>query len=167
MAIIGGNIRCSRCETFKAADANNFQPSVITRGSGVCKPCKHAQKREYYRRNREKCANKRHEKRKENLEHHKKVVSLWRKNNPEKQICYNLKWKYGITLKEYKKMLASQLHSCACCRVSADDEKLFVDHCHETGEIRGLICKKCNSAIGYLGDNVEGVMQAVNYLKGN
>ena len=44
------------------------------------------------------------------------------------------------------------------------NERLAVDHCHETGVVRGLLCFKCNTAIGSLGDNEEMVMRVIFYL---
>jgi len=45
------------------------------------------------------------------------------------------------------------------------EEGLCVDHCHETGQIRGVLCRRCNRAIGQLGDNLEAVRKAVAYLE--
>lgn len=47
-----------------------------------------------------------------------------------------------------------------------ETKELAVDHCHETGRIRGLLCNNCNRAIGLLGDSVELLLKAVEYLKG-
>jgi hypothetical protein len=66
----------------------------------------------------------------------------------------------------YTKMYADQGGVCAVCgKVNPDDSSLAVDHCHETGKIRGLLCSKCNSGIGMLGDNIEGLQAALDYLK--
>jgi hypothetical protein len=52
---------------------------------------------------------------------------------------------------------------CQCCgRIS----KLFLDHTHDKDEFRGWICRECNSGIGLLGDSVEGVRKALDYLEG-
>ena len=51
---------------------------------------------------------------------------------------------------------------CACCGGS---DRLVVDHCHKTGALRGVLCHACNVGIGWLGDDLEGVMRAVKYLK--
>jgi CRISPR/Cas system-associated protein Cas10 (large subunit of type III CRISPR-Cas system) len=51
---------------------------------------------------------------------------------------------------------------CDCCGKEMDSPNF--DHCHETNEFRGWLCKDCNTAIGKLGDNLEGVMNAVRYL---
>lgn len=52
---------------------------------------------------------------------------------------------------------------CAVCRLPS--ARLVIDHVHATGEIRGLLCDRCNTGIGKLGDTYEGVMAAAEYLK--
>lgn len=54
---------------------------------------------------------------------------------------------------------------CECCNVSVSRTKAYIDHCHTTGKVRGLLCQKCNSGLGLLGDNIEGVLQMVKYLE--
>lgn len=80
---------------------------------------------------------------------------------------------YGLTLRDYEDLLASQGRVCAICkrpegRRSTQNGKvmpLHVDHDHVTGEIRGLLCSRCNTAIGLLRDDVDVVSSAVDYLK--
>lgn len=72
--------------------------------------------------------------------------------------------KYGIEPAEYKAMLVEQNNACAICKRS--DEQLFVDHDHETGKPRGLLCRKCNTGLGYFGDTVVLLKRAVRYLGG-
>jgi hypothetical protein len=50
---------------------------------------------------------------------------------------------------------------CQCC---GKERKLVLDHCHETHQFRGWLCHQCNMAIGNLGDNISGLMNAVLYL---
>lgn len=70
---------------------------------------------------------------------------------------------HGISEDEYN-MLVLEINShCECCGKIFD--KLFVDHCHNTGRIRGLLCRLCNSGIGMLGDDLEGLVKAVRYLE--
>jgi len=52
--------------------------------------------------------------------------------------------------------------ACQCC--GKTDQLLTWDHCHQTTEHRGWLCNNCNTAIGKLGDNVEGVLNAATYL---
>ena len=68
---------------------------------------------------------------------------------------------YGLSAKDYKEMLKEQKHVCKVCE---NDCKLYVDHCHMSGKVRGLICQKCNSGIGFLGDSYDNVKRALEYL---
>ena len=81
-----------------------------------------------------------------------------------------LKKTYGITLAEYEQMWIQQGGTCAVCGQFETTLRcgrpvlLAVDHCHETGEVRGLLCNNCNRAIGMLGDNPAVLASAVEYL---
>lgn len=75
----------------------------------------------------------------------------------------DLATKYGITLDNWDAMLAAQRGKCACCRGDLRI-KPAVDHCHETMAIRGILCSECNTGIGKLGDNIEGLQRAETYL---
>ena len=73
--------------------------------------------------------------------------------------------KYGITLEDYQRMLDAQDGVCAICGKRRPDERtLHVDHDHETGEIRGLLCFRCNNAIGDLRDDRDLAQALVDYL---
>ena len=65
-----------------------------------------------------------------------------------------LQWHYGITLDDYKRMMQECNGQCVCgaTRGRANKESLHVDHCHETGIIRGLLCHVCNRAVGLVPD---------------
>lgn len=60
---------------------------------------------------------------------------------------------YGLTLADWDRMLFEQSGRCATC--TAVTEHLYVDHCHASGRVRGLLCLRCNSALGWLEDDVE------------
>ena len=83
--------------------------------------------------------------------------------------CTNLKRHYNITFAEYNILLESQNYRCAICRrtdnSTARTKNFCVDHCHETGRVRGLLCNSCNRAIGLLGDNINTLSNAIDYLK--
>lgn len=75
---------------------------------------------------------------------------------------------YGINSDEYERLLLEQNNKCACCLSSNAKNRhnrFVVDHCHDTGKVRGLLCDKCNTGIGSLSDSLEGILQAVAYLK--
>jgi hypothetical protein len=97
----------------------------------------------------------------------------WRAANPEADKRKYLMRKFNITLEEYKDLLNKQNGVCAICgekesvlrRAKSGQEMLAIDHCHVTGKIRGLLCFKCNTGIGALGDSVEGLERALSYLR--
>lgn len=67
---------------------------------------------------------------------------------------------YGITPAQYEDMSKEQGGVCLVCRgVNEDGERLHVDHDHETGKVRGLLCNRCNVALGYAGDNAYNLMR--------
>lgn len=79
--------------------------------------------------------------------------------------------RYGITLSDYKQLLYKQENRCAICgcvetsKIKDVVKRLGVDHDHETGAVRGLLCNSCNRGIGYLRDSSVVVRRAVIYLK--
>ena len=85
---------------------------------------------------------------------------------PTKQRAKALKKRYGITMEQYEKMLVAQHHGCKICGISSEEHGrfLFVDHCHTTGKIRGLLCHSCNTAIGLLKENLGNFRKAMQYL---
>lgn len=89
-----------------------------------------------------------------------------KKSDPEKQREYRLKTKFGMTIAQYDELLELQGHFCAIClRPQTTNRKLAVDHDHETGAIRGLLCHKCNLTLGQMDDSILLLERAINYLK--
>jgi hypothetical protein len=78
--------------------------------------------------------------------------------NPEKAREYQYRHKYGLTLDEVNQYLSL---GCGICGTHLD---LVIDHCHETGRIRGALCRRCNVAIGQLNDNPTLVSKALEWL---
>lgn len=87
----------------------------------------------------------------------------FRKNNPKSARNSQLKNSYGITLEEYNNRMSLQNDSCAICN-DKTDKTLCVDHDHKTGAVRGLLCSKCNHAIGLLKDSPEIITKAASYV---
>jgi hypothetical protein len=72
---------------------------------------------------------------------------------------------YGLTGQQHQALLAMSNTDALCGRsVAADEPSLVVDHDHETGRIRGLLCGPCNAGIGHLGDNPTVLISAIAYL---
>lgn len=75
--------------------------------------------------------------------------------------------KYGLTLDQYDELSIQQGDVCALCgNVNKNGKRLFVDHNHKTGQVRGLLCNNCNSGLGFFRDNPQILANAIEYLKG-
>lgn len=103
---------------------------------------------------------------------HREYDRNWNKNQEpvkktERGRRNKLKQSYGITVEQYTEMLIKQNHKCGVCQKDETEvhkKRLFVDHCHTTGNVRGLLCHNCNTAIGLLKDSVQTALQAATYL---
>lgn len=100
----------------------------------------------------------------------------WQRANPSRAVAAGRRAKlkvYGLTPGCYDALIAKQGGVCAICGRDEPNAhgrtgkkfQLSVDHCHDTGRVRGLLCQNCNRAIGLLGDNVELLRKAIDYLE--
>lgn len=79
-----------------------------------------------------------------------------------------LMYEHGITIEQFQKIVEEQEHTCPICKrlfINMSPKNIHVDHDHVTGKIRGVLCVKCNRGIGFLGDNVEIIKNAILYLQ--
>ena len=90
----------------------------------------------------------------------------WNAEHPEKCRESNLR-KYGITIEDYERRLVEQDGKCAICGepTSEGGERLAVDHDHETGKIRALLCRRCNSVIGFIEESAALARLVAGYLE--
>lgn len=75
--------------------------------------------------------------------------------------------KYKVSLADYNAMLVAQKGGCAICGALERDQfkgVLHVDHCHETGRVRGLLCRGCNHMLGSIKDDTRLLQKAIDYL---
>lgn len=100
----------------------------------------------------------------------------WRKEHPGYHHRYregrlsirrkgNLKTKYGISMNDYDELLRAQDFKCAICEETPIRRSLCVDHDHDTGAIRGLLCDSCNTGLGRFKDSPEALRKAADYLE--
>lgn len=75
-----------------------------------------------------------------------------------------IKKKYGISYEEYEALRIKQNDRCLICDKEEKNRTLAVDHCHESGRVRGLLCGNCNRGLGLFRDNSELLAKATNYL---
>lgn len=106
----------------------------------------------------------------EDPEHKEKIKTRardWTRANKDKVADNCRKWLHGVSGEQYRQVFDSQAGRCGICNKHQDElpKRLAWDHCHTSGKGRGLLCSKCNMALGQLGDSIEGVERALAYLK--
>jgi len=98
-----------------------------------------------------------------------KCSACRRKHYPYKKGSHFLS-KYGISMEDYNSMIVKQQGLCAICKevpAPVRGDSLYVDHCHTTGDVRGLLCNSCNIMLGMAKDNIETLRKAIDYLNRN
>jgi Autographiviridae endonuclease VII len=145
------NKKCTNCNLEK--DLSNF--GKLKHGKhGLrpeCKQCCKDKNALYYLNNKDKI-NKR--------------CKEWSINNKEAVRFYYVKRMYRITKKDWESLLLKQNNRCAICNIYSKDKSFFcTDHCHEGGQVRGLLCRNCNTVLGHAKDNINILEKAIEYLK--
>ena len=136
---------CTKCKIEK--NISSFYSKGYERYKGgldtFCKICRNLHRKRMQQK----------KKPKRSKEHHRKV---------------NLKYNYGLSIEEFNSLLESQQYSCKICKTTSPIGKhnqWCVDHCHKSGKLRGILCPKCNMALGLFNDSIESLEQAIAYLK--
>lgn len=83
------------------------------------------------------------------------------------KVAQSIKKRCGLTIDEYDRVYDQQKGKCRICGVQKEryaKDRLVVDHCHQTGKFRALLCGKCNCAIGMLGKDEQILQNAIAYL---
>lgn len=143
---------CSGCNLTKSLEDFSLRKSSSDGLQSKCKVCC----AKYRKDNREQIKNYLQSKREQNREHYRELDRRYSRKKTLK--------KYGLTEEQYGQMVGNQEGKCLICfRVPTDN--LVVDHCHETGIVRGLLCRKCNAAIGALDDSPDLLKRAITYLE--
>lgn len=93
-------------------------------------------------------------------------IAYWRARGPDAQKDSALRQRYGIGLNQKMALLELQGGGCAICGdKQPKNEKFYLDHCHATGAIRGILCLKCNTGLGCYNDNPTLMLSAISYLQ--
>jgi hypothetical protein len=132
---------CTKCGDDKPIDAMSAKARRSVKGKGLCKSC------------------------------HNERLRIYRATDKGKKSVrkINLKASHGISLQEYREMLDRQHGVCAACKQLERGRNqygpipLAVDHDHETGQIRGLLCMSCNRTLGFLTDSSDRLSQLYVY----
>ena len=89
----------------------------------------------------------------------------WKRAHPERIRDYHLKQTFGITLDDYNRLLKKQKGVCAICKGPPNRQGSYtVDHDHKTDALRGLLCHRCNAALGLLREDPVVLKTAAAYL---
>ena len=146
---------CNKCKIEKPFTEFFKDKNNLTDGHySICKDCKTAGTLEQ---------------RKNNREHYNKTQRNYQKRlTANQRYGFEIKRRYGCTIEQYNEMLVAQGGACAICKKLHDPAtkrgRLYVDHCHITGEIRALLCNNCNCLLGYSNDDTRVLMEAVAYI---
>lgn len=150
---IEGQYHCGMCKQYKPLSEFSEYIKFVKKQGSRCKSCQKKHGKKWREINKEKL---------------KKYFSSEevKEKNKEAVLRYRLK-SYGISLEQYEEMKIRQGEKCLICNIHVSNLKtgLCIDHCHNTKKIRGLLCRKCNSALGLFNENLEFLKNAINYLE--
>lgn len=176
---------CNRCREFKLRDKFTYYERAKDKMFSLCKECRKLPSPELTKRNpripgmrkclsclrhlpkekvlRSKCADCRKDTdcRKEEAQKRKTDRTYRLRKGKEK----GLPSFYGITIDQYDQLLRAQGGRCKTCPSTGGYRSLCVDHCHETGRIRGLLCYRCNMALGLCHDDATQLVKLADYLQ--
>jgi hypothetical protein len=144
----GNTKHCARCNLWKGLTSYHKNKCNWDSLHAFCKDCMSQLSSIRYEKHKERLLLQAKEYRKTNLRSRKNTT---------------LKYKYGITIDKYESLVRQQKNACAIC--TKETGVLHVDHCHRSKEVRGLLCIKCNTAIGSLNDCKKTLLSAIKYLE--
>ena len=123
--------------------------------------------RKYYLKNKERLLSYRSDYYTRNKEVFLTRAKDWTKNNKHSRRANVIKSVYKISLEEYDLLFKKQEGCCQCCKTHQSDltKTLHIDHDHKTGKIRGLLCSTCNSALGFVKDDITTLQNMIKYLE--
>lgn len=138
--------KCYCCGEIKEIKEFGVDRMTVNGSATICKPCKRKKIKFYF--------NSFSDERKE--------------DRRLKNLRYNLKYNFNLSLEDYETMVEQQNGVCAICSqppIKGNGNRLHIDHNHSTGKIRGLLCSTCNQGLGFFQDSFETLLSASHYLK--
>jgi hypothetical protein len=148
--------KCNKCCKHKTLDKFSKR-MVSTTGQSWCKACMSDYQREWNKRNNKK---------------KRFLTASWKARNPKRTKEFargtHLKSHYGITNAQYEQLLEDQNHVCKICKqpeTTKAQRRLHVDHDHNSGIVRGILCHGCNTGLGAFKDKPEILIAAAHYLR--
>jgi hypothetical protein len=151
--------RCCSCNQDKELSEFNKNRSRSDGLQPQCKTCARETNKKSYAKN---------------TEAHRERNRNYHSNNREKlnkkKRKYVVKYKYGLTPEQELEILKLQENKCAnprCRKELTNTKHTHIDHCHSTGKVRGILCRECNLALGFVFDNPELLQGLIEYLNRN
>lgn len=156
--IVDGHKRCAACDEMLPIE--EFYKQKRQRGdglSGYCKKCSRAKASEYSKN-----------KRREDPEG-VRAKDRARERSSTYNYSKHVYKTYGLTEDQLQQMHEDQGYACGICKRHVEEvsqDRLYVDHDHESGAVRGLLCMNCNTALGNFKDDIASVANALKWLEG-
>lgn len=151
---------CPKCKQQKETEGFGKDKSTSDGLRCWCKVCNNKKSSDYQKKNRAYIT---------------KYQKEWSKQNPDKVRKYHVKGIYKLGWDTYNSMYFEQAGKCKLCdtEIQPSNDGLSnarvrtgaIDHCHETGRVRGILCHNCNKGLGHFKDSTELLARAINYLE--
>jgi len=170
-------MKCSKCHEEKPASDFYARKESSTGYRKDCKVCCNQRAsqygKRYYQKNKQKIAAKAKTFREENPEVMRERYDRHKEKHPMGNRTAQWKYRYGISLDEVQTKFESQGGRCACCEeeiphyteFKGKNHLFHIDHNHDTGKIRGLLCTKCNTGLGLFNEDIDLIKSAIAYLE--
>jgi hypothetical protein len=155
--------RCSRCKEEKPEEAFGTCRGIRC---SWCRVCRRLDAARYRNENRERCRAATREWMNRNTARVARYGQAWHLSNRERRKQDVRKRRYGVDHGKYTLLVSAQGGGCAICgKPNTCGRDLAVDHDHKTGQVRGLLCTRCNVVLGLVHDSPEHLLEAALYLE--
>lgn len=161
---------CSRCKQLKPLGCFYKNKTTNDGYAYECKNCKDSRPNTYWKTEKARAADKERYKRRKSTQEGKAAILESNRRYKQSERGKLAAWarhiskNYGIDTKIYFEMLKKQDYGCAICGIKPTGRRMHIDHSHSTKSVRGILCSKCNQAIGLLSENPELFDKAKHYL---
>lgn len=157
--------RCTKCGQEKLHSAFYANAAGKDGLRADCKVCVAARRKAWYAENRQREIERVKSWQEANKDRYNEKQRRYREANKDRMRDGYLRRTFGITLADYGRMLGDQNGGCAICgSPEPEGSSLHVDHDHDTGQVRALLCFQCNNALGLLEEDPERIATLLEYL---
>jgi hypothetical protein len=158
--------RCKRCGLEFDHTGFYVDRTANDGRRAICKGCDRAANFAWYEANRQRAIDAAREWQRRNPERYRETQERYNARRKSEYRADHLRRNFGFTLEEYDAILAAQDGRCGICGDEpAPGQFLHVDHDHESGDVRGLLCVRCNNGCGQFRENPQLLMKALDYVE--